>query len=143
MLNLRYDSKRAEEMDKDTGQSEGKECKKSEAETQRDSTCYAVRFMQFSWTSSIELKKKITVEFLEIFRKSILYVGFVWDGLTRRSYTWPRFLNKPGVSSIYKKENERKIFSALIGKTAWGNTLWRLGNYPLSFFFNFFIWHFF
>lgn len=25
-------------MDKDTGQSEGKECKKSEAETQRDST---------------------------------------------------------------------------------------------------------
>lgn len=34
-------------MDKDAGQSEGKECK-TEAETQRDSTCQAVRFVQFS-----------------------------------------------------------------------------------------------
>lgn len=48
MLNLRQDSKRAGEMYKGTGQSEDKECKQSEAETQRDSTCYTVRYMQFS-----------------------------------------------------------------------------------------------
>lgn len=48
MLNLGSESKRAGEMDTDTGQSEGKEFRQPEAETRRDSKCYAVRFMQFS-----------------------------------------------------------------------------------------------